>query len=101
MVLKTFRRNRKEVAGGWRTLHNEEFHNLYASPNIISVVKSKEDVMGSSCRTNGREMINLYKVLVEKPEGKRSLGRPKRRWMIFRTDLKGIFCEGVNLIHVP
>jgi hypothetical protein len=40
-VLRTFGRKREEVAGGWRKLYNEELHNLYASPNIIRVIKSR------------------------------------------------------------
>jgi hypothetical protein len=53
--------------GGWRRLHNEELHNLYTSPSIIRVIKS-------------RRMRNVYNILVEKHEGKRPLGRPRRRW---------------------
>jgi hypothetical protein len=41
MLRRIFGPRRGEVAGGWRRLHNEELHNLYASPNIIMVTKSK------------------------------------------------------------
>jgi hypothetical protein len=44
---------RKEVTGGWRRLHNEELYNLYASPNIIRVIKSKEDGMVGACSIHG------------------------------------------------
>jgi hypothetical protein len=49
---RIFRPKREEVAGGWRSLHNEELHNLYASPNIIGVIKSR---MGRACGTHGSD----------------------------------------------
>jgi hypothetical protein len=70
------------VAGGWRRLHNEEFHNLYSSQNFLRVIKSRR-MMG--------EMGNAYKILVGKPEGKRLLGRPRHRLEDnIRVDLKEI-----------
>jgi hypothetical protein len=42
------------VTGGWRKLHNEELHNLYSSPSIIIIIKSRMDEMGGTCGTNGR-----------------------------------------------
>jgi len=47
--------DREEVAGGWRRLHTEELHNLYASPNVIRVIKFKEYKVGGACRTTGRD----------------------------------------------
>jgi hypothetical protein len=68
----------EEGAGGWRTLHNGVFHNLYTSPNIIQVIKSRRmRWMGHAAHI--REMRNAYNILVGKPEGKRSLGRPRCR----------------------
>jgi len=66
------------VAGGWRRLHNEELQDLYASPNIIRMNKSRSmRWMGHVARM--REMRNVH-ILVEKPEGKRPLGRSRPRW---------------------
>jgi hypothetical protein len=77
VVMRTFGPKRAEVEGGWRRLHNEELHNLYASPNIISVIKSRR-IIGARNVTRMGEMRNAYKSLVGKPEGKRPLGRPRR-----------------------
>jgi hypothetical protein len=78
---------REEVAGGWRRLHNEELHNLYAS-----------DDMGRERSTH--EIRNAYSILGENPEGKRPLGKPKRRWEDTRTDLKEVGWEGVDRMHL-
>jgi hypothetical protein len=61
---RIFGPKRYEVAGGWRRLHNEKLHNLYASPNIIRVIKIKEHV---ACIG---KMRSSYRILVIKPEGK-------------------------------
>jgi hypothetical protein len=68
------------VTGEWRKLHNEKFHNLYYSPIIIRIIKSRKTRWaGHVARMEGKR--NVYRLLVEKPEGKRPLGRPRRRWM--------------------
>jgi hypothetical protein len=64
-----FGRKREEVAGGWRRLHDEELHNLYASPNIIRAVKSRRMRWVVHVRCKG-EMRNTYKILIRKPEEK-------------------------------
>jgi hypothetical protein len=46
---------RDGVTGGWRKLHNEELHNLYSSPSIIRIIKSREVEVGGTCGTNGGE----------------------------------------------
>jgi hypothetical protein len=73
-----FRPKREEVAGGWRILHNEELHNLYASLDIIRVIKSRRTRWAWHVARMG-EMRNAYNILIGKPEGKRPLGRPRRR----------------------
>jgi hypothetical protein len=63
--------------GGWRRLHSEELHNLYASPIIIRVIRSRRMRQVGHVARMG-EMKNANKILVGKPEQKRPLGRPKR-----------------------
>jgi hypothetical protein len=100
MLRRIFGRKREEVVGGWRRLHNEELHNLYISPNIISVIKSKR--MRCARYVAGmKEMRNVYKILVVKPEGKRPLGGLRRRWGDnIRMDLRGIWREDVDWTRV-
>jgi hypothetical protein len=74
---RIFGPEREEVAGGWRKLHNEELHNLYISPNTVRVMKSMR--MRWTGHVTRIEMSNAYEILVEKPEGKRSLGIHRRR----------------------
>jgi ribosome biogenesis protein Tsr3 len=66
------------VTGGWRKLHNEELHDLYSSPSIIRIIKSRRMRWAGHVARMGQKK-NAYRLLVGKPEGKRSLGRPKRR----------------------
>jgi hypothetical protein len=78
------------VTGEWRKLHNEELHNLYSSPDIIREVKSRRMRWAGHVARMGEER-KVYKVLVGKPEGKRPLGRPRRRWEDgIRMDLREI-----------
>jgi hypothetical protein len=77
--IQIFGSKREEVAGGWRRLHTEELHSLYTSPNIIWVIKSRRLRWVGHVAHMG-EMRNVCKILVGKPEGKRSLQRPRHRW---------------------
>jgi hypothetical protein len=67
------------VTGEWRKLHNEELQNLYSSPSIIRMIKSKKNEMGRACTTNAAKS-NAYRIYVVKPEKKkRLLGTPRCR----------------------
>jgi hypothetical protein len=68
------------VTGGWRKLHNEELHNLYSSPSIIRIIKSRRMRWAGHMARMG-EKRNVYRLLVGKQEGRRPLGRPRRRWI--------------------
>ncbi|KAJ4444170.1 hypothetical protein ANN_05960 [Periplaneta americana] len=70
---------RDEVTGEWRKLHNAELHALYSSPDIIRNIKSRRLKWAGYVARMG-ESRNAYRVLVGRPEGKRPLGRPRRRW---------------------
>jgi hypothetical protein len=65
--------------GGWRRLHNEELHNLYSSPSVIRMIKSRRMKWTGHIACMG-EKRNACRILVGKPEGKRPLGRHRHRW---------------------
>jgi hypothetical protein len=77
VLRRIFGPKRYKVTGKWRRLHNKELCALYSSPNIIRVIKSRRWA-GNVVRMGMRR--GLYKVLLGKPEGRRSLGRPRHRW---------------------
>jgi hypothetical protein len=80
VLRRTFGPKRDEVTGEWRKLHNEEIHDLYSSPSIIRVVKSRRMRWAGHVPGMGGKR-NAYRLLVGKPEGKRPLGRPRGRWV--------------------
>jgi hypothetical protein len=73
-------RERDEVTGERRKLHNEELRDLYSSPSIIRIMKARRKSWAGHIARTG-EKRNVYTLLVAKPEGKRPLGRPRRRWV--------------------
>jgi hypothetical protein len=76
VLRRIFGPKRDEVTGGWRKLHNEELHGLYSSPSIVRVIKARRmRWAGHVARMRG-----AYNILVGRPEGRRPLGRPRRRW---------------------
>ena len=79
VLRRVFGPKRDEVTGEWRKLHNEELSDLYALPNIVRVVKSRRIRWAWHVARMG-EGRGVHRVLVGKPEGKRPLGRPRRRW---------------------
>ena len=81
MVLRRIFGSRKdEVTGEWRRLHNEELNDLYSSPNIVRVIKSRRMRWAGHVARMGEER-RVYRVLMGKPEGRRLMGRPRRRWV--------------------
>jgi hypothetical protein len=76
---RVFGPKENEVTGEWRKLHNEELNNLYSSPSIVRVVKSRRLRWAGHVARMGEER-GVHRVLVGKPEGKRPLGRSRRRW---------------------
>ena len=79
-------------------MHNEELNGLYSSPNIMRVIKSRRMRWAGHVACMGEEK-GSYRVLVGKPEGKRQLGRPRRRWVDnIRMDLQEVGCEHVDWI---
>jgi hypothetical protein len=100
VLRRIFGPKRDEVTGEWRKLHNEELHNLCSSPRIIRQVKSRRMRWEGHVARMGEER-KVYKVLVGKPEGKRPLGRRRRRWEYgIRMDLRQIGLEGVDRIRL-
>ena len=80
MLRRIFGPRRDEVTGEWKRLHNEELNDLYSSPNIARVINSRRMRWAGHVARMGEES-GAYRVLVGKPEGRRPLGRPRRRWV--------------------
>ena len=89
---------RDEVTAEWRRLHNEELNYLYSSPNIVRVIKSRRMRWAGHVARMGEEK-EVYRVLLGKPEGRRPLGRPRRRWVDnIRMDLQEVGCGYMDWI---
>jgi hypothetical protein len=79
VLRRIFRSKRDEVTGELRKLHNEELRDLHSSPSIIRIIKSRRMRCAGHVARMG-EKRNAYRLLVGKSEGKRQLGRPRRRF---------------------
>jgi hypothetical protein len=80
VLRRIFGPKRDEVKGEWRKFHNKELHDLYSSPSIIRIIKSRKMRWAGHVARMG-EKRSAYRLLVGKSEGKRPLGRPRRRWV--------------------
>jgi hypothetical protein len=80
VLRRIFGPKRNYVTGVWRKLHNEKLHNLYSLPSIIRMMKSRR-IRWAAHVARMVKTRNAYRILVGKPEGKRPLGRPRRRWV--------------------
>jgi hypothetical protein len=90
VLRRIFGSKKAEVTGGWRKLHNEELHNLYSSPSIIRMIKSRRMRSAGHVARMG-EQRNAYRIIVGNPEGKRPLIRPRRMWVDnIKIDLREI-----------
>jgi hypothetical protein len=98
VLRRIFGPKRDEVTGKLRKLHNEELHDLYSSPSIIRIIKSRR-MRWAGHVVRIEERRNAYRQLVGKPEGKRPVGRPRRRWMDnIRMDLEEVGWGDVDWI---
>jgi hypothetical protein len=98
VLRKIFGPKRDEVTGEWRNLHNEGLRDLYSSPSIIRIIKSRRMKWEGHVARMG-EKRNMYRLLVGQPEGRRPLGRPSRMWVDnIRMDLGELGWGGVDWI---
>jgi len=99
-LLRIFGPKRDEVTREWRKLHNEDLHDLYSSPNIFWVIKKRRMRWARHVARMG-EMRGVYMDLMGKPEGKRPLGRPRRRWEDnIKMNLEEVGCGGMDWIEL-
>jgi hypothetical protein len=99
-VLRRIFGPKREEDGSWRKLHNDELHSLYSSPNIVRMIKSRRMRWAGHVAHMG-EGRGVYRVLVGRPEGKRPLGRPRRRWEDnIKANLREIGIYGANWIQL-
>jgi len=90
VLRKVFGPKRDEVTGEWRKPHNEELNDLYSLPNIARMVKLRRMRWAKHVARMGEDR-GVHRVLLGKPEGKRPLGRPRRRWEVnIKMDLQEV-----------
>jgi hypothetical protein len=97
VLKKIFGSKMDEVRGEWRKLHNVELNDLYCSPNIFRVIKSRR-MRWAGHVARKEEKRGAHRILVGKSEGKRPLGRPRRRWGgNIKIDFQEVGCGGYGL----
>jgi hypothetical protein len=95
-VLRRIFGPKREEDGSWRKLHNDELHSLYSSLNIVKVIKSRRMRWEGHVARMG-EGRAVYRFLAGRPESKRPLERPRRRWEDkIKMDLREIQIDGTN-----
>jgi len=100
VLRRVFGPKRDEVTGQWRRLHNENLYDLYSSPHIFRVMKSRRLRWTGHVAGMG-ERGGAYRILVGKLEVKRPLGRPRLRWEDnIKMDLQEIGSEGLHWIEL-
>jgi len=98
VLWRIFGPRRGEVTGELRRLHNEELNDLYSSPNMVRVIKSRRMRRAGHVACMGEKM-GVYRFLVGKPEGKRPLGRLWHRWVCnIKMELQEVGCGYMDWI---
>ena len=98
VLRRIFEPKRDKVTEEWRRLHNE-LNYMYSLPNIVQVIKSRMRWVGHEAHMG--EGRGMHRVLVQKPEGRRPLGRPRHRWEDnIKMDLQEVGCGGVDWIEL-
>jgi hypothetical protein len=99
VLRRIFGPKRDEMTGGWIKLHNEELHGLYSSPSIVRVIKARRMRWAGHVARMG-EVRGAYNILVGRPDVRRPLGRPRRRWEDnIKMDLREVGFGDVDWIH--
>ena len=100
VLRRIFGTKKDEVTGEWRKLHIEDLSDLYSSPNIFRVIKSRRMRWAGHVARMG-ERKGAYIVLLTKPGRMRPLGRPRRRWDDnIKMDLQEVGCGGMDWIEL-
>jgi len=100
VLRRIFGPRRDEITWEWKKLHNKGLNDLYCSPSIVRVIKSRRMRSAGHVARMGKRR-GVYRVLVGKPEGKRPLGRPRRRWEDnIKMDLQEVGCGVVDWIEL-
>jgi len=100
VLRRIFGLKRDEVTGEWSKLHNEELNDLYCSRNIFRVIRKRRMRWTGHVACLG-ERRGVYRVLARKPQGKRPLGRPRRRWEDnIEVDFQEVGCGDMDWIEL-